>query len=108
MYASQAALSKLRSQAAVSAREWAAKNGALASEKDSLIRQHVSLKAGLSAFRASQALRLKQLSVSRCCAVRELDALKSRFNTSATMTFERQGFASDVFVKYANGVGHNL
>ena len=63
---SQTALTKLRSQAAASTRDWAAKNGALAAEKDSLIRQHVSLKAGLSAFRASQALRLKQLSVSRC------------------------------------------
>ena len=61
----QATLGKLRAQYAAATRDWNAKNGRLSVERDSVVREHVSLKAGLGSFRATQALRLKQLSVWR-------------------------------------------
>ena len=62
----QATLAKLRAQSSAAMRDWSARNGKLAAEKDAVVREHVMLKAGLGSFRATQALRLKQLSVCRC------------------------------------------
>lgn len=61
----QATLAKLRAQSSAATRDWGARNARLAAEKDAVVREHVMLKAGLGSFRATQALRLKQLSVCR-------------------------------------------
>ena len=66
----QGTLAKLRAQSSAATRDWNVKNGRLAAEKDAVVREHVLLKAGLGSFRASQALRLKELSVRRLPALR--------------------------------------
>ena len=65
MCSQQTTLGKLRHQYVAATRDWNAQNGRLSVEKDTVVREHVSLKAGLGSFRALQALRLKQLSVCR-------------------------------------------
>ena len=59
------AIAHWRAKAAAAAREWAARNAALAEERGAAARSHRALKAALECFRAQQAERMRELSVRR-------------------------------------------
>ena len=59
------AIAHWRAKAAAAARDWEARNRALAAERGAAARHHRALKAALEHFRAQQAERMRELSVRR-------------------------------------------
>ncbi|KAK9835217.1 hypothetical protein WJX81_006428 [Elliptochloris bilobata] len=73
------AIAHWRAKAAAAAREWEARNRALAAERAAAARHHRALKAALERFRAQQAERMRELSV-RSAAIE--GALRARLATA--------------------------
>lgn len=59
------AIAHWRAKAAAAARDWEARNRALAAERGAAARHHRGLKAALERFRTQQAERMRELSVRR-------------------------------------------
>lgn len=70
----QEALQHWRTKIATNEREWQERNRALRNEKEIMTRHYAKLKASMDAFRASQADRLKQLSLQSVGAVEQLQS----------------------------------